>query len=83
MGGYLWVPKKISSDGWTQFTSKLSEDLSALLGYKYLVVVPYWPQANGLAERRMTEVIKKAKHLRALVFEKRINGNWSHSLPSD
>ena len=32
--------------------------------------------ANGLAERRMTEVMK---HLRALVFELRIKENWSHS----
>ena len=68
----------VFSDGGSQFTSKLSEELSALLGYKHLVVVPYRPQANGLAERRMTEVMK---HLRALVFEKRIKENWSHYLP--
>ena len=34
-------PKEIRSDGGSQFTSKLSEDLSALLSYKHLVVVPY------------------------------------------
>ena len=38
----LGVPMGITSDGGSQFTSKLSEDLSALLGYKNLVV-----QANG------------------------------------
>ena len=71
------VTKEIRPDGGSQFTSKLSEVLFALLGYKHLVVVPYRPQANGLAERRMTEVMK---HLRALVFEKRIKDNWSHYL---
>ena len=76
--GIFGVPKEITSDGGSQFTSKLSEDLSNLLGYKHLVVVPYWPQANGLAERRTTEVMK---HLRALVFEKRVKENWSHHLP--
>ena len=67
--GIFRIPKEIRSDGGSQFTSKLSEDLSASLGYKHLVVVPYRPQANGLSERRMTEIMK---HLRALVFEKRI-----------
>jgi hypothetical protein len=76
--GIFGVPKEIRSDGGSQFTSKLSEELPALLGYKHVVVVPYRPQANGLAERRMTEVMK---HLRALVFENRIKGNWSHYLP--
>ena len=47
--------KEIRSDGGSKFTSKLTEDLSVLLGYKHLVIVPYRPQANGLAERRMTE----------------------------
>ena len=76
--GIFGVPKEIRSDGGSQFMAKLSEDLSVLLGYKHLVVVPYRPQANGLAERRMTEVMK---HIRALVFEKRIKENWSHYLP--
>ena len=52
------VPKEIRSDGGSQFTSKLTDDLSALLRYKHLVVVPYRSQANGLAERRMTEVMR-------------------------
>ena len=62
--GIFGVPKEIRSDGGSQFTSKLSEDLSALFGYKHFVVVPYRSQANGLAERHMTEVMK---HLRDLV----------------
>ena len=49
MGWYFRVTKEIRSDDGSQFTSKLSEDLSALLGYKHFVVVPYQPQANGLA----------------------------------
>ena len=49
MGGYFRVTKEIRSDGGSQFTSKLSEDLSTLLGYKHFVVVPYRPQTNGLA----------------------------------
>ena len=66
--GIFGIPKEIRSDGGSQFSSQLSEDLAALLGYKH-VVVPYQLQANGFAERRMPEVMK---HLHALVFEKRI-----------
>ena len=77
MGGYFGT-QIIRSDGRSQFTSKLSEDLSALLGYKHVVIEPYQPQVNGLAERRMTEVMK---HLHALVFEKRVKENWNRYLP--
>ena len=38
----------------------------------------YRSQANALAERRITEVMK---HQRALVFEKITKENWSHYLP--
>ena len=71
------ITQVITNNG-SQFTSKLSEDLSALLGYKHLGVVPYRPQANGLAERRMKEVMK---YLHALSVEKRIIENRSHYLP--
>ena len=72
--GIFGVPKKIRSDGGSQFTSKLSENLSALLGYKHLVVVPCRSQANALAERRTINVMNQ---LRALVFEKWIKENWT------
>jgi len=42
------------------------------------VVIPYHPQANSLAERRMKEIMV---HLRALVYKKRIKIEWSHFFP--
>ena len=63
------VPKEIRSDGGSQFTSKMAEYIRSLLHYDHLVVVAYHPEANGIVERRMKEVMK---HLRALVYEKRI-----------
>jgi hypothetical protein len=53
-------------------------DLRNLLNYHQLTVVAYHTQANGLAERRMAEVMK---HLRALVIEKRIKERWSRYIP--
>jgi hypothetical protein len=49
-----------------------------MLTIDHLVIVPYHPQANGIVERRKAEVMK---HLRALVFEKRIKPLWSRFLP--
>jgi hypothetical protein len=72
------VPKEIRSDGGSQFTSKLATDIASLLRFKHLVVVAYHPQANGIVERRMKEVMN---HLRALVFENRIRDVWSFYLP--
>jgi hypothetical protein len=76
--GIFGLPKKIRSDGGSQFTSNLAQELRIVLGFDHLVVIPYHPQANSLVERRMKEIMI---HLRALVYEKRIKSEWSHFLP--
>lgn len=76
--GMFGVPKKIRTDQGTQFTAGISKDLSELLGFNHVLNVPYHLQANSLVERRNAEVMK---HLRALVFEKRIRTVWSQYLP--
>jgi hypothetical protein len=72
------VPRQVRSDGASQFNSNLALDLRNLLNYHQLTVVAYHAQANGLAERRMAEVMK---HQRALVIEKRIKERWSRYIP--
>jgi Integrase zinc binding domain/Integrase core domain len=67
--GVFGIPEEIRTDGGSQFNSKLATDFKSLLKYEHLVVFAYRPQANGIAERRMTEVMK---HIRALVYENRI-----------
>jgi transposase InsO family protein len=76
--GIFGLPKKIRSDGGSQFTSNLAQELRIVLGFDHLVVIPYHPQANSLVERRMKEIMI---HLRALIYEKRIKSEWSHFLP--
>jgi hypothetical protein len=76
--GVFGIPHEIRTDGGSQFNSKLAADFKSLLRYDHLVVVAYRPQANGIAERRMAEVMK---HLRALVIDTRIKEVWSQSLP--
>jgi hypothetical protein len=54
------------------------EEFGKMMNYQHHICVAYRPQANGLAERRMAEVMK---HLRALVFTNRIKEVWSRYLP--
>jgi hypothetical protein len=76
--GIFGVPEEIRTDGGSQYTSSMAEDLRSLLQFKHLKIVAYHPQANGMVERRNTEVMK---HLRALVYERRVKEVWSQYLP--
>jgi hypothetical protein len=76
--GVFGVPEEIRTDGGTQFTSSMAKDLASLLQFKHLVIVSHHPQANGIVERRNTEIMK---HLRALVYERRVLECWSQYLP--
>jgi len=70
--------KIFRSDGESQFSSDMVERLKYLLKYQHLIIIPYHPHGNSMAERRMKEV---GAHLRALVYEYRIKSEWSHYLP--
>ena len=68
------VLKEIMADGGSLFTSKMAAALASLLRFKHLIVVTYHPQANGIVERLIKEVMI---HLRALVYENRVRDVWS------
>ena len=76
MGQYLGYLRR--SEGTVDLSLHLSQLWTQLLRYKHLVVVAYHPQANGIIERRIKEVMN---HPRALVFENRIREVWSFYLP--
>ena len=46
--------------------SKMVADRASLLRFQHLIVVASHPQANGIVERRIKEVMI---HLRVLVYE--------------
>ena len=56
----------------------MAADIRSLLHYDHLVILVYHPEANGIVERRIKEVMK---HLRDLVYEERIRDSRSHYLP--
>ena len=61
--GVFGVSKVLRSDGGSQFSSD-TDRLKYLLKCEHLIIVPYYPQGNSVAERRMKEV---GAHLSALV----------------
>jgi hypothetical protein len=76
--GTFGIMKELRSDGGSQFTAEISKEVSEMLQFKHIIITAYHPQANGLVERRNAEVIK---HLRAIIFEKRVLESWSMLLP--
>ena len=72
------IPEELRTDGGSQFTAKLIDQLTSYLGIRSITIVPYHPQANGLVERKIGEV---KKHLKALVMEAKILSVWSRYLP--
>ena len=53
-------------------------NFASLLLFEHLIVVAYHPQANGIVERRMKEVMI---HLRALAYGNQVRDFWSQYLP--
>jgi transposase InsO family protein len=76
--GLFGIPQRIRSDGGTQFTAGISQQLASFLGYTHIVILPYHPQANGIVERHNAEIMK---HLRAMILEGASVKQWSIILP--
>ena len=76
--GLFGVPSRVRTDGGTQFTANVCQELIRFLGISYFTIIPYHPQANGDNERWNAEIVQL---LRALVLERRIKDVWSDYLP--
>ncbi len=72
------VPKKIRSDGGSQFTAHLVQDVYKVLKIEHNQILPYHPAANGMVERCNAEVMK---HLRAITLTLFKHEEWSKFLP--
>ena len=44
------IPQKIISDNGPEFSAALSKEMGEYMGYRNIYVLPYNPQANGVAE---------------------------------
>jgi hypothetical protein len=77
--GRFGTPSQIMSDGGTQFTNELWQELSLLMGSEKLESFPYSHQENGLIENANKRIMK---YLRDILFDRHIRyDEWSDYLP--
>ena len=71
-------PAEIISDNGVENTSIQVEELIAMLSVHHQTIQPGSHEENGIAERANKEVLR---HLRTIVYDKRIRDEWSIALP--
>ena len=76
--GRFQTPERFTTDSGSNFKSSLIEGLMTRLGADHHLTRAYSKEQNALVERVNREVLSQ---LRAIVFDKRIQQQWSKYLP--
>jgi hypothetical protein len=76
--GRFKTPIQFTTDSGSNFASDLMKGLTARLGAHHELTAAYSKEQNGIVERVNREVLS---HLRAVIFDKRIQRQWSKFLP--
>jgi hypothetical protein len=76
--GRFKTPIRFTTDSGSNFVSTLTKGLMSRLGSDHELTKAYSKEQNGLVERVNREVLT---HLRAIIFDKRVQQKWSKYLP--
>ena len=77
-GCLFGIPDNIVTDKGPAFTSEVFSDLMLLLGIKHHKTLTGSKEETGIVERLNKEVMR---HLRNIVFDKRVYNTWSQNVP--
>jgi len=76
--GRYGQPEEIFTDNGSQFRNELLAELANLMDVQHVTILPHSHQENSPVERANKEVMR---HLRAIIFDKRVRAKWSMYLP--
>lgn len=76
--GRYGTASEILSDGGSQYVNEIIEQVLLLIGSKHDITLAYSKEENSIVERCNKEVLR---HLKNIIFEKRVISNWSIYLP--
>jgi hypothetical protein len=76
--GRYGTPHQIKTDQGNSFKNELFDSLVNSLGMEHFLTTAYSKEENGINERANKEVLR---HLKNIVFEKRVANKWSKYLP--
>jgi hypothetical protein len=76
--GRYGVPKQIVSDGGSQFINNMMAEYCVMAQIEQVQTMAYSKEENAIVERANKEVMR---HLRAMLFEKRLREHWYKYLP--
>ena len=76
--GRYGAPEEILTDNGSQFRNELMIQLMEMTDIQPVTILPYSHEENSIVERANKEVMR---HLRAIIYDKRVKGSWSIYLP--
>lgn len=76
--GRVGAIQTIMSDRGSQYVNEVMDAYCDFWGIRHRMSLAYRPQSNGIVERTNQEVLR---HLRGIVFDKRVLPKWSQYLP--
>lgn len=76
--GRYGAPRRIWTDNGSQFVNTIVDELIEMVGSEHQLTLAYSSEENAIVERANKEVMR---HLRAILLDKRVIGEWSIYLP--